>query len=304
MKILILHFIKQQKQLIYHHKVWRASFYIHVFTSPIIIVSGLLQFSTYLQRKKRTLHRLIGKTYLITLLFISAPAAFIMSLYANGGRIAQTSFVLLSICWILTSWLALIKAKKGNIESHVKWMIRSYALTLSAITLRFYSYLFDVFQFQLDPKTTYILLSYISWIPNLLIAEILIRMKYPEYLKYNGEEETMSLDMFSANFDIYACPTEFFYLSESPTIGNIYTPFSLNHNYNEVVTLLNTGKNKFLFLGSRERSREDFEIFHGIDLKLIKRLPFDANDVAYDPDKLDFNKVDARRFVAKTKSIH
>jgi len=129
-------------------------------------------------------------------------------------------------------------------------------------------------------------------------------MKYPEYLKYNGEEETMSLDMFSANFDIYACPTEFFYLSESPTIGNIYTPFSLNHNYNEVVTLLNTGKNKFLFLGSRERSREDFEIFHGIDLKLIKRLPFDANDVAYDPDKLDFNKVDARRFVAKTKSIH
>jgi len=172
----------ETKQLIYHHKVWRASFYIHVFTSPIIIVSGLLQFSTYLQRKKRTLHRLIGKTYLITLLFISAPAAFIMSLYANGGRIAQTSFVLLSICWILTSWLALIKAKQGNIESHVKWMIRSYALTLSAITLRFYSYLFDVFQFQLDPKTTYILLSYISWIPNLLIAEILIRMKYPEYL--------------------------------------------------------------------------------------------------------------------------
>jgi hypothetical protein len=129
-------------------------------------------------------------------------------------------------------------------------------------------------------------------------------MKYPEYLKYNGEEEVISLDMFSANFDIYSCPTKFFSLSESPTIGKIYTPFSLNHNYNEVVDLLNTGKSKFLFIGARKRSREDFETFHGVDLKLIKRLPFDGNDVAYDPEKLDFNKVDARRFVAKTKSIH
>jgi hypothetical protein len=129
-------------------------------------------------------------------------------------------------------------------------------------------------------------------------------MKYPEYLKYNGEEETISIDMFTAGFDIYSCPTDFFDVIEPPTIGNIYTPFSLNHNYNEVVELLNTGKNKFLFLGARKRSREDFEIFHGIDLKLIKKLPFEANDVAYDPDRLDFNKVDARRFVAKTKSIH
>jgi hypothetical protein len=129
-------------------------------------------------------------------------------------------------------------------------------------------------------------------------------MKYPEYLKYNGEEETMSIDMFTANFDIYTCPTDFFCLSEQPTIGNIYTPFSLNHNYNEVVELMNTGKSKFLFLGARKRSREDFEAFHSIDLKLIKKLPFSTNDVAYDPDRLDFNKVDARRFVAKTKSIH
>lgn len=129
-------------------------------------------------------------------------------------------------------------------------------------------------------------------------------MKYPEYLKYNGEEETMSLDMFTANFDIYACPTKFFDTVGEKTIGNIYTPFSLNHNYNEVVQLLNTGKSKFLFLGARKRSREDFEEFHGIDLKTIKKLPFEANDISYDPDKLDFNKVDARRFVAKTKSIH
>jgi hypothetical protein len=105
-----------------------------------------------------------------------------MSLWANGGRIAQLSFVLLSILWILYTFLAYHHVKKGSIDRHAKWMLRSYALTLSAVTLRFYAYLFDVFNLDLGPKETYILLAYIAWIPNLLIAEILIKLGYTRYL--------------------------------------------------------------------------------------------------------------------------
>lgn len=65
-------------------------------------------------------------------------------------------------------------------------MIRSYALTLSAVTLRFYAYLFDVFNVAIGPRETYIILAYLGWIPNLLFAEIMIRLKYPAYLlKYH-----------------------------------------------------------------------------------------------------------------------
>ena len=166
------------KQLIYHLKYWRVSFYIHVFTSPVVIISGLFQFNRWILKNHARIHRISGYVYILTVIFITGPAAFIMSLWANGGRIAQLSFVLLSILWVLFTYLAYHHVKKGSIDRHAKWMLRSYALTLSAVTLRFYAYLFDVINLDLGPKETYILLAYIAWIPNLLIAEILIKLGY------------------------------------------------------------------------------------------------------------------------------
>lgn len=170
------------KQLIYHIRPWRYSFYIHVFSSPLVIIAGLFQFSPWLFRKSLRLHRVSGYVYVSTVLLISGPAAFIMSLYANGGYLAQISFVSLSALWLLFTFIAFWKARKLDFEAHVKWNIRSYALTLSAVTLRFYSYLFDYFRFELGPRETYIMLAYLSWIPNLLFAELLIYWKYHRYL--------------------------------------------------------------------------------------------------------------------------
>lgn len=163
------------KQLIYHIKHWRYSFYIHVFSSILIIISGLFQFSKTILNKYTRIHRISGFVYLVTTLLISGPAALVMSFYANGGYPAQTSFVLLSILWLGSTFLGYYYLRKKEYEKHGKWMVRSYALTLSAVSLRLYSYLFNVFQLTLNPVDLYILLSWASWIPNLLVAEILIK---------------------------------------------------------------------------------------------------------------------------------
>lgn len=163
------------KQLIYHIKHWRYSFYIHVFTSILVITSGLFQFSKTILNRYTKIHRISGAIYLITTLLISGPAALVMSFYANGGYPAQASFVILSILWLGSTFLAYYFVRKKDYESHGKWMVRSYALTLSAVSLRLYSYLFNVFYFNMDPVDLYILLSWMSWIPNLIIAEILIK---------------------------------------------------------------------------------------------------------------------------------
>ncbi len=170
------------KQLIYHIDEWRISFYIHVFASPLVIVTGLFQFNRWIMRKSPRFHKVCGYIYIINVLLITGPAALIMSFYANGGRVAQTSFVLLSFSWIICTFLAFYFIRKKNFKQHVNWMLRSYALTLSAVTLRFYAYLFDVFEVNIGPIATYTLLAYISWIPNLFFAQVLIRLKYPEYL--------------------------------------------------------------------------------------------------------------------------
>lgn len=165
----------KSKQFIYHIRHWRYSFYIHVFTSILIITSGLLQFSKIILNRYTKIHRVSGFIYLFTTLLISGPAALVMSFYANGGYPAQVSFVILSVLWLLTTFLAYYFVRKKDYITHGKWMLRSYALTLSAVSLRLYSYLFDVFHFTMDPVDLYILLSWMSWIPNLVFAEILIR---------------------------------------------------------------------------------------------------------------------------------
>lgn len=162
------------KDLIYHLKWWRYSFYVHVFTSPIVIITGFCQFSRYIINKKPKTHRLLGKIYLITLLFFAGPSGLLIGLYANGGYFTQIMFVALSVCWIISGILAYRFARQKEFERHGRWMLRNYALTLSAITLRLYAYLFDVFSIPLGQVESYQLLSVLSWVPNLVIAEILV----------------------------------------------------------------------------------------------------------------------------------
>lgn len=162
------------KELIYHLDWWRISFYVHVFSSPFVIISGLIQFIPYFIHKAKKVHKFSGYIYISFVLFLAGPSGLLIGLYANGGYITQISFTLLSILWIGFTLLAFLQIPKKNWKKHTDWMTRSYALTLSAVTLRLYAYLFDVFRVDLGPVETYQLISILSWPPNLILSEVLI----------------------------------------------------------------------------------------------------------------------------------
>lgn len=170
------------KRLIYHLDLWRYSFYIHVFSSPFVILSGLFQFNRYFIHRQPKIHRVLGKIYVVVLIFIATPSGFLMGLYANGSYPTQISFSILSVLWMLSTVWAYRYARKGEYLLHAKWMIRSYALTVSAISLRFFTFCIHYFRVPISPVDAYILVSYSSWIVNLLVAELVIYLKYPAYL--------------------------------------------------------------------------------------------------------------------------
>jgi hypothetical protein len=105
---------------------------------------------------------------------ISGPGGLIMGFYANGGWPARISFIILSFLWIGFTAYAFLLARKKEFFLHSDYMIRSYSLTLSAITLRIYAFLLPSV-ILLEPHTAYRLIAWLSWIPNLVIAEIIIR---------------------------------------------------------------------------------------------------------------------------------
>ena len=64
-------------------------------------------------------------------------------------------------------------------------MIRSYALTLSAITLRIYTVAFSFFNVPARPVEIYITTAWLSWVPNLIIAEMIINYAWKDYKVHN-----------------------------------------------------------------------------------------------------------------------
>lgn len=163
------------KQRVYHIRPWRFSFYVHVFISFVVMLTGLLQFSWYIIKKYPGLHRRSGRIYAGVVLFFSGPTGLVMSFYANGGLPARASFVILSLLWLLTTALGWYYARQRKWMLHGAMMLRSYALTLSAVSLRLYAYLIDVLNVPIRPITAYILIAWLSWTLNLLIAELIIR---------------------------------------------------------------------------------------------------------------------------------
>jgi len=161
------------KQKIIHLKHWRYAFNFHILFSVFSLIAGLTQFSQYILTKYKKLHRVMGYIYVIDVICIAGPSGLIMAFYANGTIVSKTSFILLSLFWILFTAIAVIKVLQKKIIEHEKWMIRSYALTLSAITLRLLAFVLPKF-IHLTAHEEYALIAWLSWIVNLLIAEWVI----------------------------------------------------------------------------------------------------------------------------------
>ena len=62
----------------------------------------------------------------------------------------------------------------GKIEQHRQWMIRSFALTFAAVTLRLWLPFFQIV-LNFEFIEAYIIIAWLCWIPNLIVAEIIIR---------------------------------------------------------------------------------------------------------------------------------
>ena len=65
-------------------------------------------------------------------------------------------------------------ARQCNFNAHRRWMLRSFALALSAITLRAWK-LALVMAFHPRPRDVYRIVAWLGWRLNLVVAEWLIR---------------------------------------------------------------------------------------------------------------------------------
>ena len=162
------------------HPMMKANFkahalgiYLHIFSSLVALLLGPFQFNEKLRNSKTSLHRLMGKVYLLCVL-IGGLSGLYMAHYSFGGTISHLGFALLAILWIFTGYKAYSSIIRKMIVAHYHWMIINFALTFAAVTLRIG--LGIGFGSGIPFEVFYPYLAWICWVPNLLVALMIIRI--------------------------------------------------------------------------------------------------------------------------------
>lgn len=159
--------------IVLNSSLWKVAFFTHIFFGGLSLLTGWSQFSKRIRAKRLKLHRLLGKLYVVSVL-LSSIAGLYIAIFANGGIISQLGFSFLAIAWFYTTLAAFTTIKKRQIQAHRKWMIRSYSLTLAAVTLRLWLPILPSI-LGIPFSESYRIISWLCWVPNIIIAEIYIK---------------------------------------------------------------------------------------------------------------------------------
>ncbi|MET0273284.1 MAG: DUF2306 domain-containing protein [Phenylobacterium sp.] len=142
---------------------------IHAALASTALLLGPFQFVTRLRVRRPALHRTLGQVYVAACL-LGGVAGLLLAWGTTAGPVGQAGFGLLAIVWIATTAYAWRLAVARRFVEHRRWMVRSFALTFAAVTLRLYLPIAPMMGW--DFMVAYRAISFLCWVPNLIVAEL------------------------------------------------------------------------------------------------------------------------------------
>jgi uncharacterized membrane protein len=147
----------------------RVALYVHVFASTVALTLGPFQFVTRWRAARPAWHRASGRLYLGLGVALGGSAGLVLAARAFGGPVAQTGFAGLALAWLGTGLLAWRAIRRGDTVEHRRWMLRNFALTFAAVTLRLWLPVLGLA--GLSFEAAYPVVAWLSWVPNLMAVE-------------------------------------------------------------------------------------------------------------------------------------
>jgi uncharacterized membrane protein len=145
--------------------------YAHLSGGALALALGPWQFSRRIRRRALAVHRWTGRTYLAAVA-VGGAGALGLAPISQHGLVTHFGFGLLAVLWLLATGTAYLQIRSGNVRAHRRWMIRSYALTFAAVTLRIYLPLSAIAGIPFPDA--YQVVAWLCWVPNLVVAEWLV----------------------------------------------------------------------------------------------------------------------------------
>jgi len=155
-------------------------FYLHVVFGGLALLLSPLQFVARLRERVPRTHRIVGRLALASIV-VGGLAGVVLSTTNLAGPVGTAGFGLLGALWVGFAATAFAAIRRGDVTAHRRWMVRTFALTYAAVTLRLWLGVLIGAQVsqgaaeQVAFDRAYAIVPFLCWVPNLLIAELYLR---------------------------------------------------------------------------------------------------------------------------------
>lgn len=119
--------------------IWLTTMRVHVVFAAIGMIAGAVNFSRATRTRYPRFHRWNGYTYFASVMIVGLTSGY-MAPYATGGRSVSIAFNQLNMLWPAFTLISIIQIRKGRVESHRKWMVRSYAFCFTNMAIHLLTY--------------------------------------------------------------------------------------------------------------------------------------------------------------------
>lgn len=155
---------------------------LHVIFGSVAILTCCFQVWPWFRARYPRAHRITGRVYVLAGVFPAAVIGLFIGALSPFGPVARVSNVLLAALWLWFTVQGFRMARRRRFADHRRWMVRSFALTVSIITNRVWGAVWTIVLWprlettyhgdeQLLVEASAGLTAWLSWTTCLLVAE-------------------------------------------------------------------------------------------------------------------------------------
>jgi Predicted membrane protein (DUF2306) len=157
---------------VYQANIWNTlKIVLHAGFASLALVLGLPQMNTKWRRKFPKWNIRLRNAYYFSILIASISGLF-LAFISQGGLPNLFGFGTLSIIWFFATLKAFLASHNNrDMPSFRIWIVRSYALTTTAINLRIYLGIWVAYAGVDNIPIFYQVLGFFTWVPTFIITE-------------------------------------------------------------------------------------------------------------------------------------
>lgn len=105
----------------------------HIFGGTVAMSCAVLQIWPWLRRRHIRVHRYAGRVYLFGGVLPASCGALVLASVWPFGPVSALSDIVLASLWLSVTTYGFVLARRRRYADHRRWMLRSFALTISII---------------------------------------------------------------------------------------------------------------------------------------------------------------------------